>query len=139
MTPDIRLSPAGEPPAEQMAALHEEAAAIAYAHIFSTPFPLSEARDKWGGHHDSVWLAWRGPQLVGFATATGAELTGLYVLPREHGHGLGSALLDAVGDVRRLWVLEDNHSGRAWYENRGWRAAGEREEVYGVWQVLYER
>ncbi len=140
LDPAIRLlRAAGSPPAEEMAALHKATAASAYAHIFSTPFPFAEARDKWAGHHDQVWLAWRELRLVGFATATGLELTGLYVLPEEHGYGLGSALLTAVGDVRRLWVLEGNKKGRAWYEDRGWRGTGERQEAFGVWDLLYVR
>jgi GNAT superfamily N-acetyltransferase len=86
-----------------------------------------------------VWLARRAGVLVGFAAATGRELDGLYVLPRESGAGIGSALLTAVGDVRRLWVLEDNHAARDWYERRGWRNSGERQRAYGVWDVRYVR
>lgn len=129
----------GQPPGDEMAQVHRAAAEVAYAHIFSSPFPLAEAREKWAGHRGRVWLARRGVGLLGFATAAGDELDGLYVLPHESGRGIGSALLDAVGDVRRLWVLEGNGAGRAWYERRGWRHTGRRQQAYGVWELLYER
>ena len=122
-----------------MATVHAATAEVAYAHIFSTPFPLDEARERWNRHTGRVWLARRGRLLVGFAAATGAELEGLYVLPCTSGAGIGSALLNAVGDVRRLWVLEDNQTAREWYERRGWRNSGERQRAYGVWDVRYVR
>lgn len=134
------LRPAeGRLPGDDMAAVHGATAEVAYAHIFDTPFPLHEARSRWNGYTGRVWLARRAGVLVGFAAATGVELDGLYVLPRESGAGIGSALLDAVGDVRRLWVLEDNHASREWYERRGWRDSGERQRAYGVWDVRYVR
>lgn len=128
-----------QPPGDEMAAVHKATAEVAYAHIFTTPFPLDEAREKWIGHRGRVWLARRGATLVGFATASGAELDGLYVLPELSGKGIGSGLLDAVGDVRRLWVLEGNRAGRDWYERRGWRNSGHRRPAYGVWDLLYVR
>lgn len=135
---DVSLA-VGQPPGDEMAEVHRAAAEVAYGHIFSSPFPTAEAREKWTGHQGRVWLARGGATLVGFATATDDELDGLYVLPHESGNGIGSALLDAIGDVRRLWVLEDNRTGRAWYERRGWRNTGQRQQAYGVWELLYER
>ena len=136
----MELRPAGgPPPGDEMAAVHAATAEAAYAHIFSTPFPLHEARARWNGHTGRVWLARRAGVLVGFAAATGVELDGLYVLPCESRAGIGSALLDAVGDVRRLWVLQHNHASREWYERRGWCDSGERQRAYGVWDVRYVR
>lgn len=83
-----------------------------------------------------MWLASREQALVGFATATGAELDGLFVLPVEEGAGIGTALLRAVAGVTRLRVLEDAHAARCWYEKRGWRGS-ERQEAYGVWELLH--
>ena len=37
----------------------------------------------------------------------------------------GAALLDAIAPVDRLWVLEANATGRAFYERRQWRWTGE--------------
>lgn len=129
----------GRPPGDEMAAVHGATAEVAYAHIFSTPFPLIEARSRWNRHTGRVWLARRAKKLVGFAAAEGVELEGLYVLPGEAGAGIGSALLDAIGDVRRLWVLADNHASREWYERRGWHDSGERQRAHGVWDICYVR
>ena len=129
----------GAAPAREMAEMHRVSATAAYAHIFDTAFPVEESRRKWAAHAGEVWLAWRRDALVGFATSTGDELDGLYVLPAESGRGIGSALLAALPDVSRLWVLEENVTGRAFYEHRGWRARGERREAYGVWELLYVR
>lgn len=120
----IRLARAdGEAPADEMAAVHEVSATVAYAHIFDAPFPVEDARAKWASHEGEVWIARREEALVGFATATGAELDGLFVLPVGEGAGTGAALLTAVAGVTRLWVLEDAHAARCWYKKRGWRAA----------------
>jgi GNAT superfamily N-acetyltransferase len=129
----------GAPPAEEMAKVHEASAVVAYAHIFDTPFPHAEARAKWASHPGEVWLAKRGQTLVGFATANGPELDGLFVLPNEQGQGIGAALLAAVPAVARLWVLEDAAQARRWYEQRGWRATAERQKAYGVWEFQYVR
>lgn len=137
-TVDVRPAE-GQPPGDEMASVHAATAEVAYAHIFSTPFPVDEARSRWNSHTGRVWLARRAGTLVGFAAADGVELEGLYVLPSEGGAGIGSALLDAVGDVRRLWVLEENHTSREWYERRGWRDSGERQRAYCVWDVRYVR
>ncbi len=65
----------GEPPAEELAVVHRAAATVAYAHIFTTPFPLEEARRRWAAAGRQVWLARRGPELVAFAAATGGTST----------------------------------------------------------------
>ena len=120
-----------------MAAVHHASATAAYAHIFATPFPLDEALAKWAGHQGQIWLARRGAALIGFSTATSIAVDGLYVVPTETGSGVGSALLSALVGVSRLWVLEENHDGRRWYERRGWCADGERQLSYGVWELQY--
>jgi GNAT superfamily N-acetyltransferase len=122
-----------------MAAVHQASAATAHAHIFDSPFPLDESLRKWAEHTGQAWLARRSQTLLGFATATSSEVDGLYVLPKEAGGGFGSALLTVLGAVSRLWVLQDNANGRRWYEGRGWRASGERQGAYGVWELLYVR
>jgi ribosomal protein S18 acetylase RimI-like enzyme len=72
---------------------------------------------------------------VGFAAARSStepeavrpeELTMLYVLAREHGSGVGQALLDAVlGDrPASLWVAADNPRARAFYRRNGFGPDG---------------
>ncbi|MFC7175994.1 GNAT family N-acetyltransferase [Halosegnis marinus] len=67
---------------------------------------------------------------------------------RAAGEGIGAALADRVeADARaagadrvRLVVLEANEAARAFYEARGYRATGEREEsvVEGTTEAVYE-
>ena len=138
LAPDLTLRAMdGDPPAGEMAAVHRASATAAYAHIFSTPFPLDESHATWAGHHGQVWLARRGAALIGSSTATSSAVDGLYVLPTETGRGVASALLSALVGVSRLWVLEGNHDGRRWYERRGWCANGQRQLSYGVWELRY--
>lgn len=72
---------------------------------------------------------------VGFAAARTStepeavrpeELSMLYVLAREHGSGVGQALLDAVlGDrPASLWVAADNPRARAFYRRNGFAPDG---------------
>jgi len=66
-----------------------------------------------------------------------AEIYAIYVLPGEWRRGVGRSLLDAArGDLDRrgarvlvLWVLEDNSSGRAFYEAMGWAPDGKRQTL----------
>ena len=82
----------------------------------------------------------RGDEIIGFAAATDASLVGLFVLPSESGEGIGTALLDAIGPVTRLWVLAENEAARGFYERRGWHWSGAAEEsafAGGVTKLLY--
>lgn len=54
----------------------------------------------------------------------GLELYALYVLPERWGTGLGHHLLELAGDVRSLWVLEDNDRARGFYAAHGFRPDG---------------
>lgn len=59
----------------------------------------------------------------GFAKTTGEHLDMLFVQPRAHGAGAGSALL-AEAEGRGIHTLEcfrDNAAARTFYEKRGWR------------------
>ena len=140
---DVRLVAVnGGAHAEQMLSVHETTATHAYAHIFSEPFPSSEVLARWARHEGPVVLAVRGGDVIGFAAATGDLLEALYVLPSEVGAGLGTALLNAIGPVTRLWVLSENQSGRAFYERRGWRSGGVAQgavDAGGVTELLYVR
>lgn len=68
----------------------------------------------------------------GLPRFTEHELDGLYVLPQDSGIGIGGALPDGMGDVRRLGALEDNTAGRHWHEGRGWRSSRERQRAFGA-------
>lgn len=111
--------------ADVVTAVHEASASVAYAHIFTEPFPRLEVEQRWSTHAGRTVLALRGEVVVGFAASSAdGTLEGLYVLPGETGTGLGTALLDAIAPVSRLWVLEANAEARAFYERRGWRWSG---------------
>ena len=66
---------------------------------------------------------------------TMGELYSIYVEPEQWGRGAGRRLfatarerLGAAGfPDMRLWVLEDNHRARRFYERQGMRPDGERE------------
>ncbi|HEX2078064.1 MAG TPA: GNAT family N-acetyltransferase [Longimicrobium sp.] len=61
-----------------------------------------------------------------------AEITHLYVDRQAHGGGVGRALIGRALQIARtegyrgvlLWVLEENHRARAFYEAAGLRADG---------------
>jgi GNAT superfamily N-acetyltransferase len=140
---DVRLLAVnGSTHAEQMLAVHEAAATRAYAHIFSEPFSSTEVHARWANHAGAVVIAIRQDEVVGFAAAAGDTLEALYVLPSDAGAGLGTALLEAIGPVARLWVLAENHTGRAFYERRGWlwsMVAQAALDAGGVTELLYVR
>ena len=123
--------------------MHEAAASVAYAHIFSEAFPRDEVLARWTAHAGPVILAVDGADVLGFAASTpDGTLEGLYVLPTSAGRGIGTALLEAAGPVDRLWVLEQNFSGRAFYERRRWRWSGtqrDAEDAGGQPEMLYVR
>lgn len=66
------------------------------------------------------------------ATAGEGTVHSLYVSPRAHGGGVGTALLSAAADALRaagadaatLWVFAANAPSIRFYESRGWRADG---------------
>ncbi len=83
-------------------------------------------------HGHVIGFAVGGPRREGDPTYAG-ELYAIYVLPEEHGRGVGRMLVQAV--TRRLagqgmrsmvvWVLAENPS-RGFYETLGGRLAGEQ-------------
>lgn len=127
--------------ADEMVAVHQAAASVAYAHIFPGPFPRAQARQRWYTHSGRAVLALSDGNAIRFAAAVSQTLEGLYVIPSAAGSGVGSALLAAVAPVTRLWVLEQNGAGRHFYESRGWCWSGVRRDAtdaHGVSELLYE-
>jgi GNAT superfamily N-acetyltransferase len=74
---------------------------------------------------DEVWVAAAGDRIDGFLAMNGDVLDHLYVAPRLHGGGVGSALLAKAKQLRpqgfRLWVFQRNMQARGFYEARGLR------------------
>ncbi len=150
--------------ADVIAALHRRAAVAGYGHIFppEAPPPTEEAlTDKWQQWlgADSEWCAFvavNAADVVGVVLAgmdpddlTRGHLARLYVAPELWGRGIGRQLYEAaVGHVQEreftaltLWVLEENHRARSWYERLGWRPNGTRKTSYaptGVEDLGYE-
>jgi ribosomal protein S18 acetylase RimI-like enzyme len=74
-----------------------------------------------------VWVAEEGSAVVGYASVTDGRLTTLSVDPVAQGAGVGTALLGEAerAGARSLQVFEANGHARHFYEDRGWRLAGE--------------
>ncbi len=61
-------------------------------------------------------------QIVGFIAMMGNEIGALFVLPEQHGRGVGSALVDtvrALHETLEVEVFEANTIGRSFYEKYG--------------------
>ena len=92
-------------------------------------------RQRWRDFRGRVFVAEREGLLVGLAGVDACWLNGLYVVPDEWGTGVAGALHDhalaAMNGcaVAHLWVLEENHRARRFYERRGWRPSGETRVV----------
>jgi GNAT superfamily N-acetyltransferase len=82
-----------------------------------------------------VFVAERDGVTVGVAGVEACWLHGFYVRPEWWGSGVADELyasaIDAMPDCSelKLWVLEENHRARRFYEKRGWRANGETRVV----------
>lgn len=145
-TPSVRgvqcvLVPAGTARWRDVAALHEASASEAYRHIFSGPFPVEEAAERWRTYEGRLLLAMRAGVPVGFAAWSEHELDALHVLPQHTSRGIGSQLLAALpASVDALWVLVDNARGRTFHERHGWVDSGVVRPAYApVDEVLYRR
>jgi ribosomal protein S18 acetylase RimI-like enzyme len=136
----VNLRPARPDEADTLLAIQREAAVDAFAHVYPPeryPFPDDAVREVWaealGDAEVEVWVAEIDGLPVGAVSVGKGVLSTLYVLPAHQGSGVGSALHDlalerlrAQGfDHARLWTLEDNASGRRFYERRGWALTDE--------------
>ncbi len=83
---------------------------LAYFRAFRRDAALADGRR---GRRRGPWLR----------KTTGEHLDMLFVQPRAHGGGAGSALLaEAEGrGIRTLECFRDNTAARSFYEKRGWR------------------
>ena len=89
-----------------------------------------------------LWLACEGEEIIGASTYGPArdgampgwgEIVSIYLLPEFYRRGIGSKLFEAsleslvsmgYSDVY-LWVLEDNHPARRFYEKNGFQCNGD--------------
>ena len=75
-----------------------------------------------------VWLAERGPELVGLLVLERDHIAHLYVAPADQNRGLGSRLLELAKQRRPrhldLLTAERNLAARRFYERHGFRLRG---------------
>ncbi|MEZ4861385.1 MAG: GNAT family N-acetyltransferase [Caldilineaceae bacterium] len=123
----------------QIAAIHEQTATVAYAHIFpNQPFPHAETLARWQRFPGQILVAEVENVLVGFVAFDAEELHALYVLPEYQGQGIGRRLLAAAGAVSALWVLKENHAARCFYAAHGWAPDGTERVAFGVVEMRYQ-
>jgi RimJ/RimL family protein N-acetyltransferase len=127
---------------EELVDVQEEAAVPAFGHIFRQdehPFPRADIVERWRAKvadpaYDVVVSVDGDGRITGFAATKGHELVHFGTALGTWGSGLATELHDAVVDrmrasgsgTARLWVLEENHRGRRFYEKLGWRDSGAR-------------
>lgn len=118
-------------------AIQRAAAVAALGHIFPReryPFPDDTIRDRWERRlreeEATTLIAEVDGRPAGLVCHVPGWLASLFVVPDQWGTGLAAGLHDrAVSALERpchLWVLEENHRARRFYERRGWRPDGER-------------
>jgi len=124
--------------AEIQLAVQREACLAGLAHIFPPaeyPFPDDEVLRRWREFGGTVLAAEQGGDVVGIAGVEACWLHGFYVRPDWWGSGVADELhvaaLAAMADCPelKLWVLQENHRARRFYEKRGWRLNGETRVV----------
>jgi GNAT superfamily N-acetyltransferase len=122
-----------------LAAIQRDASLAALAHIFPPElyaYPIDEVTRRWeeslADDAVTVLVAQEDGVPTGVAGCRSEWLDGLYVLPEWWSRGVGRALHDEVLERLRtdgcerchLWVLDDNHRARRFYERLGWAENG---------------
>ncbi|WP_436523697.1 N-acetyltransferase family protein [Actinoplanes sp. HUAS TT8] len=96
-------------------------------------------RCRWEQDTHRMTIAEDDGEVVGFSyigpseTEGAAELYAIHVEPSRVGTGVGRRLMVQAladlpsigGDRAVLWVLQENHTARTFYENGGWKPDGE--------------
>lgn len=136
----MHIRPADVHESNLIAEIHEQTASVAYAHIFpGQPFPRQQIIARWQSFLGQIMVAEEDGAIIGFIAFDETELHALYVLPSYQGKSIGSALLEAAGNVSCLWVLQENHAARRFYEAHGWAVDGREQSAFGAVEVLYRR
>ena len=118
----------------------------AYRGIIPDDYLNSLSETRWSQRlkkdSDTLFLAVEDGILIGGSTYSPArdkamegwgEIISLYLLPSHYHKGIGTELFKTViGELNRLgfekiylWVLEENHSARAFYESKGFTFNGD--------------
>lgn len=121
------VRPAREADIAAMAAAASAAYRVGFAGILEpgvlVAYDIAYFADRFRDTLGALTVAEADGVVLGFAKTTGGHLDMLFVQPRAHGTGAGSALL-AEAEARGVHTLEcfrDNAAARAFYERRGWR------------------
>jgi GNAT superfamily N-acetyltransferase len=137
----LRIRPADADDDELLTQIQRAASLIAFTHIFPPgryPFPSDSVRKHWqvelADPDMRVVIAERFGQPIGCASYSLGRLSQLWVVPAEWGKGPADYLyaeivrgLRALGSsTAHLWVMEQNHRARRFYDRRGWEFDGER-------------
>ena len=138
---DVRIRKAGPADADSLFGVQRASALAGFAHIFPAdkyPFPDDAERARWATLLESpdvsVLVAERAGQMGGLAVVNDEELVRFFLAPEWWGSGVADVLHDAALEIVRergastcrLWVLEENHRARRFYERSGWNLDGRR-------------
>ena len=130
----VRHCGPGAESVEAIVAINRAAATAAYAAIFGdAPYPEDGVRRRYtrllADPEVRVFLV----DGAGYAAARPGHVEALYVVPEAWGTGVADVLYERIAEVAgvpaTLWVLEANARGRRFWERRGWRPTGERDET----------
>ena len=131
----------------QISRIYAQSWKSAYRGIVPQDYLDALPEDRWvkplSQNPDHIWLGLDAALPVGTSTVGPArdkamagwgELVSIYLLPEYQGKGIGTALFQkAVHSLQNcgytnlyLWVLEENHAARRFYEKMGWKPNGDR-------------
>ncbi|MBI5707626.1 MAG: GNAT family N-acetyltransferase [Armatimonadetes bacterium] len=125
MPPDLRIRLATEDDAAELTRLFIATRTECFT-FFEITYPFDTLKHlfetKWIPG-DGLWVAEDEGKIAGFMRLEGTEFDALYVLPRRHGKGVGTALLELAkskspGELW-LWVFQKNLQARRFYERHG--------------------
>lgn len=71
-----------------------------------------------------TWVFEENNIVIGFISMIGNEIGGLFVLPNRHSKGVGTKLVDFIGEIHtelEVEVFKDNKIGRAFYDKYGFK------------------